>query len=106
MVKFRIYSSAEEKRAFMDSLFEGVNLQLGSKGHPDWLFFVKNGQTWMFLKTETGDLWVNYDRIWSHIPTENSEDIREFLRSYMDFKFNLRGIRPHCVSPDRKLHLE
>ena len=87
----------EEMISFMDSLLEGVSLQLGSKRYPYVLSFIKNNETIMYQETENGYLWISYNKIWRFFESDfqlNYDDIQEFMRRYVALRLNLRGVTP------------
>ena len=89
-------SKEEEMVEFMDSFMEGMKTQLGSKSHPDSLFYYKgDNEVYMELDMENGTLWVSCSKIWRFFESKfklNYSEIQSFITRYMEDGYHLKGI--------------
>jgi hypothetical protein len=79
------------------NLFNDLNV-VRSKEESDWILYrYKPKHNIMVYEQKNGDVYVNYDDIWSILKNDfgfEHSDVRELMKVWLGEVYNLRGVRP------------
>ena len=89
----------EKMKEFLDSRMKELRVVLGTKTSPEYLFYYREEILWIALNTETKDLLINQDGIYSDFQNQFSSEIKEspidiqrfileYLSQYLKIKFS------------------
>ena len=77
---------------YLNSEFSDLE-QFETEKHPDYIFFMKDGEVVFDYNKENGLVYISYDKIWSFLESFfglEYEKIRHLIKEWVEGHYNLR----------------
>lgn len=77
---------------YLNSEFSDLE-QFETKKHPDYIFFMKDGEVVFDYNKKNGDVYISYDKIWSFLKKFfglEYEEIQDIIKEWVEEHYNLR----------------